>query len=66
MHSRITFDYFLHAGNVVKVYNELGYTAAVSDIDFHPHDDIVAFCSFGQNHPVILYQFNHSGLLIFL
>ncbi|CAB4020711.1 jouberin isoform X1 [Paramuricea clavata] len=48
-------------GDLVKVYNELGYTAAVSDIDFHPHDNIVAFCSFGQNHPLILYQFQHTG-----
>ena len=48
----------------MKVYNDLGFTAAVSDIDFHPHDNIVVFCSFGQNHPVILYHFKHSGELI--
>ncbi|XP_028402688.1 jouberin-like [Dendronephthya gigantea] len=48
-------------GDLVKVYNELGYTAAVSDIDFHPHDNIIAFCSFGQNHPVVLYQHQHTG-----
>jgi WD40 repeat protein len=51
------------SGDLVKVYNELGYTAAVSDIDFHPHDNIIAFCSFGQNHPLILYQFQHTGWL---
>ena len=54
-------DVFFFAGDLVKVYNELGYTAAVSDIDFHPHDNIVAFCSFGQNHPVILYQSQQTG-----
>lgn len=45
----------------MKVYKELGFSAAVSDIDFHPHDNIVAFCSFGQNHPVVMYKFQSTG-----
>ena len=49
------------SGDLLKVYNELGYTAAVSDVDFHPHDNIIAFCSFGQNHPVLLYQSKQTG-----
>lgn len=49
-------------GDLLKVYSDLGYRAAVSDLDFHPHDDIIAFCSFGENHPVVLYQFNQSGV----
>ncbi|XP_046857215.1 jouberin-like [Xenia sp. Carnegie-2017] len=48
----------------IKVYNNLGYTCAVSDLDFHPHDDIIAFCSYGYHHPVILYHFKKTGELL--
>ena len=49
------------SGDQVAQYNELGYRKPVSDVDYHPHDHIVAFCSFGEHHPVILYKYDHLG-----
>ncbi|KAI0209499.1 Jouberin [Lamellibrachia satsuma] len=47
-------------GDQVAVYTELGYQSPVSDVQFHPHDHIVAFCAFGDNHPVLVYKFDHE------
>ena len=42
-------------------YKELGYKSPVTDVDFHPHEHMVAFCSYGENHPVLVYKYDHSG-----
>jgi len=52
------------SGDQVASYRELGYRSPVSDVQFHPHDHIVAFCAFGDNQPVLVYKFDHEGQLI--
>ncbi|KAK2193936.1 hypothetical protein NP493_4g02002 [Ridgeia piscesae] len=47
-------------GDQVASYRELGYRSPVSDVQFHPHDHIVAFCAFGDNQPVLVYKFDHE------
>ncbi len=42
-------------------YNDLGYSNAVSDVDFHPHENMIVFCSFGAGHPVLVYTFDIEG-----
>ena len=46
---------------MVSVYTSLGYNNAVSDVDFHPKDNIVAFCSFGDCHPTQIYYYDAKG-----
>ena len=50
------------AGDLVSVYTSLGYYNAVSDVQFHPLDHIIAFCSFGDSHPVLVYQYDIKGI----
>ncbi|XP_064624696.1 jouberin-like isoform X2 [Lineus longissimus] len=45
-------------GDQVAMYSELSYSHAVSGVDFHPHDNIVAFCSYGEQQPVLVYTFD--------
>ena len=54
---------FETTGDPVYQYNDLGYTNSVSDVDFHPQDNIVVFCSFGVGHPVLVYVFDIEGKL---
>lgn len=49
----------------MSVYTSLGYHHAVSDVQFHPLDHIIAFCSFGDSHPVLVYHYDPKGLLRF-
>lgn len=51
------------SGDLVSVYTSLGYHHAVSDVQFHPLDHIIAFCSFGDSHPVLAYHYDPKGLL---
>ena len=44
-------------GSVVHLYDKLGFSAAVTDVKFHPFDHIIAFTSLGDNHPVALWSF---------
>ena len=48
-------------GDAVYEYSDLGYTNAVSDTHFHPHENMVVFCSFGAGHPVLVYIFDIEG-----
>ena len=50
----------------MSVYTSLGYHHAVSDVQFHPLDHIIAFCSFGDSHPVLVYHYDPKGLFTFL
>eukprot|EP00794_Sanderia_malayensis_P004725 gene4725-5348_t len=45
-------------GDPVYHYNDLGFTNAVSDVDFHPHENMIVCCSFGVGHPVLVYVFD--------
>jgi jouberin len=49
------------SGDQVAVYSDLGFGHPVSDVAFHPHDHIVAFCSFGDNQPVLIYKYEAEG-----
>ncbi|XP_014681830.1 PREDICTED: jouberin-like isoform X1 [Priapulus caudatus] len=47
-------------GDHVAVYSELPYKHTVADVRYHPHDHIVAFCSFKQGHPILVYKYDHK------
>nr|XP_057912201.1 jouberin isoform X2 [Doryrhamphus excisus] len=42
-------------GDQLAVYSELCYSAALCGVSFHPHDNMVAFCAFGDGQPVHVY-----------
>ncbi|XP_066915378.1 jouberin-like [Clytia hemisphaerica] len=48
-------------GQQVYTYKSLGYTQAVSDICFHPHDNFIAFCCYGNAYPVQVYSYKPSA-----
>ncbi|CAG08495.1 unnamed protein product, partial [Tetraodon nigroviridis] len=45
-------------GDMVAIYSDLWYTTAVHGVAFHPHENMVAFCAFGQPIHVYLYDPN--------
>lgn len=45
-------------GDQVAVYSELCYSSALRAVAFHPHENMVAFCCFGQNQPIHLYLYD--------
>lgn len=45
-------------GDLVAIYSELWYTTGVHGVAFHPHENMVAFCAFGQPIHVYLYDPN--------
>ncbi|XP_032238499.2 jouberin isoform X2 [Nematostella vectensis] len=45
-------------GDIVSIYTSLAYEHAVSDVDFHPLDHLIVFCSFGNSQPVLVYKYN--------
>uniref|UniRef100_A0A8C1SI20 Abelson helper integration site 1 n=1 Tax=Cyprinus carpio TaxID=7962 RepID=A0A8C1SI20_CYPCA len=47
-------------GDQVAVYSELCYTSGLRAVAFHPHENMVAFCSFGQNQPIHLYLYDRK------
>ncbi|XP_077094982.1 jouberin [Siphateles boraxobius] len=47
-------------GDQVAVYSELCYSSAIRAVAFHPHENMVAFCSFGQNQLIHLYLYDHK------
>ncbi|RMC12961.1 hypothetical protein DUI87_10488 [Hirundo rustica rustica] len=42
-------------GDQVAIYSELSFTSPLRDVAFHPHEHMVSFCAFGQNHPILVY-----------
>ena len=51
-------------GDQVLMYSELNYQNPVTDVHYHPRDHMVAFCSLGENHPVLVYSYDaHSKWL---
>ncbi|KAL4236261.1 Jouberin [Mactra antiquata] len=45
-------------GDQVLMYSELNYQYPVTDVHYHPRDHMVAFCSLGENHPVLIYSYD--------
>ncbi|XP_051942989.1 jouberin isoform X3 [Hippocampus zosterae] len=43
------------SGDQVAVYSELCYSSPLCGVSFHPHENMVAFCAFGESQPVQLY-----------
>ena len=44
------------------MYSDLKYQNPVTDVDYHPRDHMIAFCSLGENHPVLLYSYDVIGM----
>uniref|UniRef100_A0A3B4B6Z3 SH3 domain-containing protein n=1 Tax=Periophthalmus magnuspinnatus TaxID=409849 RepID=A0A3B4B6Z3_9GOBI len=47
-------------GDQVAVYSELCYPTALHGVSFHPHENMVAFCAFGQSHPIHVYIYDRK------
>lgn len=60
MERRLTLD-SCFSGDQVAVYSELCYSSALRAVAFHPHENVVAFCAFGQNQPIHLYLYDRKG-----
>ncbi|XP_072046186.1 jouberin-like [Amphiura filiformis] len=45
-------------GDLVATYQDLGYKHPVCDVDYHPYDHMVAFCSRGEGQPVLIYTYD--------
>ncbi|XP_077477172.1 jouberin [Stigmatopora argus] len=43
------------SGEQVAVYSELSYSSPLCAVAFHPHENMVAFCAFGDSQPVHVY-----------
>lgn len=41
---------------IIAIYSDLWYTTGVNGVAFHPHENMVAFCAFGQPIHVYLYD----------
>lgn len=50
------------AGDAVAVYSELCYLTALHGVAFHPHENMVAFCAFGQRQPIHTYLYDRKGV----
>jgi len=51
----------LFAGDLVYTYMSLGYRNPVTDVAFHPFENMVAFCSYGESHPIKIYTYDPKG-----
>ncbi|NXO24624.1 AHI1 protein, partial [Cisticola juncidis] len=47
-------------GDQVAIYSELSFTSPLRDVAFHPHEHMVSFCAFGQNHPILVYIYDYK------
>ena len=50
----------------VTIYDKLRYTSGVTDVAFHPHEHMVAFCAYGDSQPVLIHQFDEASKFAFL
>ncbi|TKC35075.1 hypothetical protein EI555_013129, partial [Monodon monoceros] len=52
-------------GEQVAMYSDLPFKSPIRDIAYHPLENMVAFCAFGQNEPILLYiyDFHDKDLL---
>ncbi|XP_048084737.1 jouberin isoform X1 [Alosa alosa] len=51
-------------GDQVAVYSELCYPTALRTAAFHPFENMVAFCAYGQSQPIHLYLYDHKVALL--
>uniref|UniRef100_W5NH86 Jouberin n=1 Tax=Lepisosteus oculatus TaxID=7918 RepID=W5NH86_LEPOC len=56
----MAFVWNAETGDQVAVYSELCYPSPLRDVDFHPHEHMVAFCAFGQGLPVHVYLYDRK------
>lgn len=49
-------------GEQVAAYTQLGYRQPVCDVDYHPHEHMVALCSRGEGHPIQVYIYDAKGM----
>ncbi|KAK3744974.1 hypothetical protein QZH41_008499, partial [Actinostola sp. cb2023] len=54
----VAYVWNAETGDLVSVYTSLTYENAVSDIDFHPMDHMIVFCSFGNSQPILVYKYD--------
>ncbi|KAJ0062812.1 hypothetical protein NL108_008094 [Boleophthalmus pectinirostris] len=47
-------------GDQVAVYSELCYPSPLHGVSFHPHENMVAFCTFGQSQPIHVYIYDRK------
>ncbi|NXQ41529.1 AHI1 protein, partial [Catharus fuscescens] len=47
-------------GDQVAIYSDLSFTSPLRDVAFHPHEHMVSFCAFGQNHPILVYIYDYK------
>ncbi|ELT92642.1 hypothetical protein CAPTEDRAFT_228034 [Capitella teleta] len=52
------FVWNTESGDKVAVYSELNFRSPICGIDFHPHDNIIAFSSYGEDQVILLYKFD--------
>jgi len=50
-------------GDLVYTYLSLGYRNPVTDAAFHPFENMVAFCSYGECHLIKIYTYDYKGNL---
>ncbi|XP_056151400.1 jouberin [Lampris incognitus] len=50
----------VETGDQVAVYSELCYPTALRGVAFHPHENMVAFCAFGQSQPIHVYLYDRK------
>ena len=60
----LTVYFCMFPGDQVAMYNELSYKTSVCDVAFHPHEHMVAFCSFSDNSPILVYKYDHKGRIL--
>jgi len=55
------WNIFVVTGDLVYTYFFLRYNNPVTDVAFHPFDNMVAFCSYGESHLVKMYTYDYKG-----
>ncbi|XP_012384500.2 jouberin isoform X2 [Dasypus novemcinctus] len=45
-------------GEQVAMYSDLPFKSPIRDISYHPLENMVAFCAFGQDEPILLYTYD--------
>ncbi|XP_029982710.1 jouberin [Sphaeramia orbicularis] len=56
----IAYVWNTETGDQVAAYTELFYRTALHSVAFHPHENMVAFCAFGQSQPIHMYLYDHK------
>lgn len=54
----VVFVWNPETGEQVAMYSDLPFKSPIRDISYHPLENMVAFCAFGQNEPILLYIYD--------